>query len=330
MDELDLQLMRRIGVTPFLVWPHPLRSMRPSSLARSLKVSTDTVKRRLSAMQEVGVFHGVRVYPNPRLLGLRLATLHFTMGAAGRKRVSSEQVAEVPGVLGVCDLVGGGRTVDVAFHDDAGRDALRKELARLLGATASQLMDYPAPRPTRKLSRLDWRILQALRSAADSSPEEAARSLGVSVRTVKRRFDRMAEDGALDVIGLFNPGAIDGHLIVELLVHLVPGSRASDIAVVLNALRSRWFAQWSPPDGKLGHLALLTVARSAHELEGLRREAESLASVERCEVLVFDGALQDWNLLDAGIGQRAASPLAVAPPARKQVPAIVAARPRAR
>lgn len=304
MDGVDLQIMRRMGLAPFLTWPHPPASIKPAALARSLGTSTDTIKRRLAALRKAGVFHGTQVFPNPRLLGLRMASFHFRLGAAVRRLVPPGAVTKVPGVLGVFDMVGGDRCVDVAFADDGSRDVVRSELAGLLGAESSHFVDYASPAPT-AMTVLDWRIIQALRRAPETSLEEAADKLGVSLRTVKRRFDRMAKDGCLDVIGLWDPGAIQGHLLVDLVFHLAPEAGRPELAAVLNAFRSRWVGQWSPPDQRLGALTLVVVAGSSRELEDYRREGESLPFVERCEVLVLEAARENWEWLDQEIARRA-------------------------
>lgn len=304
VDEVDLQAMRRIGLAPFLVWPHPPQSVRPAALARELKVSSDTLKRRLAELRAAGVYHGTMVFPNPRLLGLRMASLHFRLGEEARRLVAPEAVIALPGVLGVFDMVGGDRCVDVAFEADAGRDALQDELSGLLGAASSHFVDYASPAPG-AMSPLDWRLVQALRAAPDTTLERAAQAVGVSQRTAKRRFDRMAREGCIDVVGLWDPGAIEGTLLVDLVFRLAPGAGPQDVPTILNAFRSRWVAQWSPPDRRLGHLTLVVVARSARELEDLRREGESLACVERCDALVLESARESWGWLDALVAQRA-------------------------
>lgn len=323
VDQLDLKIMRRMGVAPFLVWPHPPASIRPSALARAFQVSTDTVKRRLAAMAAAGVFHGTQVFPNPRLLGLRTASFHFRMGDTARRRILPSQVAQVGGVLGVFDMVGGDRCVDVAFADDSARERVRAELATLLGAPSSHFVDYATPRPANDLSPLDWRILRALRAKPGTTLETAAATCGVSVRTAKRRFDRMARDGALDVIGLFDPGAISGQLLVDLLFHLGPEAGKRELAAILNAFRSQWVAQWSPPDHGLGNLALVVVADSPREVEDLRREAESLTCVERCDALILEAAQENWDWVDAHIearGEPSATPPKTSEPPPVRLP----------
>lgn len=320
MDEIDLQLMRRIGLAPFLVWPHPPADLRPAALGRALKVSTDTVKRRLAALRKAGVYHGTMVFPNPALLGLRMASFHFRLGEAERRRVSPEAVAAVPGVLGVFDMVGGDRCIDVAFADRPARDRLLGELGDLLGARSSHFVDYAAPVPQGRMMPLDWRLLQALRVAPETTLEAAAKAVGVSVRTAKRRFDRMVGDGCLDVIGLFDPGALAGHLLVDLVFRLRDGGGKADVAQVLNTFRSRWVAQWSPPDHRLGHLTLVVLASSARELEDLRREGESLACVERCDALILESAREGWSWLDAEIARRTQAPASPGPTTLRVIP----------
>jgi DNA-binding Lrp family transcriptional regulator len=319
MDEVDLQAMRRIGLAPFLVWPHPPQSIRPAALARELKVSPDTIKRRLADLRAAGVYHGTLVFPNPRLLGLRMASLHFRLGEAARRLVPPEAVTAVPGVIGVFDMVGGDRCVDVAFGAESGRETLQGELSSLLGAASSHFVDYASPAPA-SMSPLDWRLVQALRTAPDTTLEQAAQAVGVSQRTAKRRFDRMAKEGCIDMVGLWDPGAMQGHLLVDLVFRLAQGAGPQDVPTILNAFRSRWVAQWSPPDRRLGHLTLVVVARSARELEDLRREGESLACVERCDALVLESARESWGWLDALVAQRAgAGQEAPAAPARRAV-----------
>lgn len=331
MEEVDLRIMRHMGLAPFLVWPHPPASLRPPAIARALKVSSDTVKRRLAAMRKAAVFHGTHVFPNPRLLGLRMASLHFQPVG---QRVPAQEIAAVPGVLGVFDMVGGDRCIDVAFGDGRPRPALEKDLVAVLGATPHHFVDYAAPVPQQELSRLDWRIVQALRSRPDTTLEQAADHIGLSLRTVKRRFDRMAKAGAIDVIGLFDPGAVKGHVVVDLLLHLQPGSGPADLAQVLNLFRTRWVAQWSPPDQRLGHIALVFVAASAREIEDLRREAESLACVRRCDALVVEGAREDWAWIDAQVARLAGdaplAPQAKRSEGRSSKPVVVTPKARSR
>lgn len=326
VDQLDLQIIRRMGIAPFLVWPHPPTSLRASELGRALKVSADTVKRRIAALSRSKIFHGTQVFPNPRLFGLRTASFHFAMSGSRRARVKPEAVAKVRGVLGVFDMVGGDRCVDLAYADEASLETIRTELSRLLEAESHHFVDYPMPRVSTHLSPLDWRILQALRARPSTTLEEAATALGLSLRTVKRRFDRMAKGGALDVIGLFDLGAVEGHLMVDLLFHLKPGAGREEVPKILNTFRSRWVGQWSPPDRSLGALALVVVARSARELEDLRREGESLSIVERCDALVLESAREDWDWIDLEIARRAgvhAPPGPNAPAVEAVVPALV-------
>jgi DNA-binding Lrp family transcriptional regulator len=315
INDLDLQLMRRIGLAPFLVWPHPPSSLRPAALARALHVSTDTVKRRLAAMEEAGVYRGTMVFPNPRLVGLETASFHFRAQGAATRRVRPERVLEVSGVLGVFDMVGGDRCVDLAFADTNAREAARSQLSSLFGAPSTHFVDYRTPVPSVSMAAMDWRVLASMRAQPNATPETAAAGLGVSARTVKRRFERMVKGGAVDVIGLFDPGAVKGYLLVDLLFYLREGAGAQELQALLGAFRSRWIAQWSPPDRRLGHLALVVVAESARELEDLRREGESLPFVERCEALIVESALESWGWIDAQVALRASEPTTARPPA---------------
>jgi DNA-binding Lrp family transcriptional regulator len=305
VDGIDLRIMRHMGISPFLAWPHPPSATRPAAVARALGVGVDTVKRRLAALREAGVYHGLQVAPNPLLVGYRVVTFHARAKDATAKAAAVRKLAGGPGIVGTVGMVGGDCCFDVAYRSDAERDALRARIAAAFGVDPVHFIAYPLPIPRVEPTPLDWRILQALRRDPAAGLDAVAKDLGVSARTVKRRHDRLAKGGAFDVVGVFDPGAVAGQFVAYLLVHFAPGSGPEEAPRVLNAFRERWLAQWTPPERELGHLALVTAVSSARELEELRREAESIPNVARCEALVLQDAAVDWGVIDREVEARA-------------------------
>ena len=64
----------------------------------------------------------------------------------------------------------------------------------------------------RQPTRLDWRIIHALRGRATRPLADVAAELGVSVRTVSRRYERMWADGMIDTVARLNTGNVPGQI----------------------------------------------------------------------------------------------------------------------
>lgn len=327
MDELDLGILQRIGGAPFMVWPHPPESTTPAALAKSLRVSKETVRRRLAELQAAGVLNGRVLVPNYRALGLNCCTVHFRARDAGRKSDAVPKVAALDGVLAAFDMLGPDLCVDLCFRDEGDRAAKVQAIAKLLGGGATSLfLDVPLPALAKPLTPLDWRIVQAHLADFDRSPEAVGAELGVSGRTVKRRLAALVAGGAVDVVGNIDPGRIAGHFLAYLLVRLRPGAGRTEAQAVQRAFRRRWLAQWSPPERDLADVVIITVADSAGAADALRREAMTIPVVASADVLILSGVASQPAWLLAAVAERAASP--GPPKAKAAEPRLVVPRRR--
>jgi len=68
---------------------------------------------------------------------------------------------------------------------------------------------------------------------------DVAVEVGVSLRTVRRRFDRMAGEGSFFVVPAIDPGKAPGILLYELLFYLKPDAAESVPGQVLRILDER-------------------------------------------------------------------------------------------
>lgn len=327
MDELDLEILQRIGAAPFLVWPHPPAGTTTAGLARALGVSKETIRRRLSALASSGVLMGRSVAPNYRALGWNCCTVHFRTEDAQRKATALAEVAALDGVLAVFDMLGPDVCVDICFEDEADRRRKVAAMQERIGpCSVSLFLDVPLPAVEKAPSALDWRIIEALLADATRQPEDVAKDLHVSARTVKRRVAAMHASGAIDVVGNVDPSRFVGHFLAYLLVRLHPGSGRADATRVVHAFRRRWVAQWSPPDRDLADVVIVALVTSSGAADDLRKEAMSMAEVARAEVLILSRVESRPAWLASAIAQRAtmgdgqvvrpAAPIARAPSER--------------
>jgi len=306
MDALDVRIVRQLGIQPFAMWPHHPDELKPSALAKRLDVSVDAVKDRLRRMEREGVLHGYEIYPNFRHADFEVSSYHFRLTDEGKRARAAQDAEKVDGVLGITGFLGTDVCVDICYQSPQELQRRMSLLSRLMAdAPPNTFFDYPLPPVHRDLSPLDWRILQALRGNARRSLEEVAEAIGVSARTVKRRFERMAKEGAFDVVAKFDPGALRGYTFFLLMVSLRRGSNERELKAILNTFADRWFFSWTPPGAANANLYVTMLSPSFGDVESLRREAETIAGVARAECLVPVEMRMNAAWIDRLIAERA-------------------------
>lgn len=275
------------------------------SIAKRLGLSPETVKERVRRMESEGVLVGFEAYPNPRHLGMGLASYLFRVPAKVRRNQILDDTTNVEGVTCCMTFVGQAVCTDIAHHgpDDLARKV--KVLGRLMGdAKPFAMQEYPFPPVARALSELDWRIVQCLRGQGRVPLDEVASDLGVSTRTVKRHYDRMIADGSLDIIARVFPfravGVTPFVLHIALEKHVDVAGRAAIVA----AFEDNWFYQYSPHDAQFPCVTLQMTSKSAAEQEELRLTAESLPGVDHAETLIPTDMRGSEDWLDEGVAAR--------------------------
>jgi hypothetical protein len=78
--------------------------------------------------------------------------------------------------------------------------------------------NIPFPECQTKISATDWRILRSLQGNPRRSHVSIAQEIGLSVRTVARRLQRMVRAKALFAMCSLNPNMLDGTILGNLMV----------------------------------------------------------------------------------------------------------------
>ncbi len=315
MDALDVGIVRELGIMPFAVWPHAPEGLRPSALAKRFGVSIDAVKDRIRRLESEGVLKGSEIYPNFRHFGLDVTSYRFRLPDEGKRARATRDAETVDGVFSVTAFMGSDVCVDICHTDPTELQRRMSLLSRLMDDAAPRsFFGYALPPVARALSPLDWRIIQALRGHARRSLDEVAEAVGVSARTVKRRFDRMAKEGAFDIVAVFDPGALRGYTFFLLMASLRAPAGEREVRAVLSAFADRWFVSWTPPGVSEASLYIALLAPSVGEVEALRREAETISCVTRAECLIPVDLRTNGVWIDRMIAERAAIRTRAAPP----------------
>jgi DNA-binding Lrp family transcriptional regulator len=310
VDALDVRIVRTMGIRPYERWPKSPDVLKPAHIARTLGVTVDTVKDRIRRMEAAGVIAGYQVMPNLRHLGLTGAAFLFRVPAMEAKDRVVDEAQTTEGLLELHDFQGPAMCVDLVYSSP---EALQGRLDALAKSTgdAAPLKFYdrdmpPAPRP---LTRLDWRILRAMRGRARAPLADIAAEVGVSARTAKRHHDRMAAEGAFFTYPLLDPSKAPGMVMFELLFWLRADAGRGTANRILKAFDDRQVYSYVPASPPLGSFDLLLFADSVAQVDALRRQGEAIEGVARCEAWMFRGFHDRSAWLDRAIEERAEASL---------------------
>lgn len=292
MDALDLRILATMGSSE---WPpdaqHP-DALKPSHIAKVLGVTQETVKDRLRKMERTGVLNGYDAYPNLRHLGLEATAYIFHAQEAAKPGIV-DKAKHVDGVVGTADFLGPFFLIVFAHRTDA--DARRRLalLSAITGDAAPRIIFRTAmPAVERPLTNLDWRIVHALRRRALRPTAEAAREVGVSQRTVKRRVDRMVSEGSLFFAPLAELSRVTGIIPFDLFCVLDPSAGKAPVNALRATFKERLLGSYTFSTDTVHYANHTVFADSMAEIEDLQRKAAGLPGVLRVHVAINKGTTE--------------------------------------
>lgn len=304
MDALDLKIVREMGIRPYSPKPQDVAAASDAAIAKRLAVDLKTVKARVAKMEETGFIHAYEIVPNLGHFGLRADAYLFKIADADAKTGVLERVAGIGGILEVHDFLGAEACVDMAY---ATSDELASKLKLASDITRdpapTRFYDRPLPKVARQLSPLDWRIVAALRGRANRPLAEVAEALHVSLKTVRRRFDRMVEEGSIFIVPMLNPAKASGLVLFELLIYTNPDAPASTLRETLHALDDHHVYHYVPTSRSLGNFDVLLFAGSTGQIQELRERARRVPGVARVDPLLFQGWFDHSGWMDERIAR---------------------------
>lgn len=305
MDALDLKIVRTMGIRPYGGRPQDPEVFKPSYIAKHVGIEPETVKARLARMEEAGFIRFYQLFPNFNHLGIN-ASAHLFKVADDDKKVRAIQKAElIDGLVEIHNFIGSEMCVDVSYRTS--RDLGKKlRLLREFTGDMTPLCFYERhmPQVGRELTPLDWRILKAFRYKAKHPIAEIADEVGVSARTVRRHYGRMAQEGSFFLTLATDPGKALGVILYELLFYTTPDSDPSIVQRILDLYDDRYVYHFVPASAALGNFDLLLFAESTGEIEEMRQQGRDIPGVAKVESLVFSSWEEYTDWIDAAIEER--------------------------
>lgn len=305
MDGVDVRILRVMGVRPYDRRPKDPELLRAPRIARELGTTVNTVKDRVGRMETAGVIAGYQIVPNFHHLRLQAGAHKFKIVDEKRKDEAVRVARSLDGILEVHDFLGPSLCVDFAYHDATSQGEKVRALSEASGDTDPiRFYERAMPPVGRQLSRLDWRIIKALRWQANRPLSDVADELGVALRTVRRHYDRMWAEGSFFVVPLVDPSKASGLFMFDLICELAPLGKQEAIRQLLRTFDDRHVYGFEPAPGSTAGFDMLLFASTSADLEAARREAAAVPGVVRAEANLFRAFLDESRWLDAAIAEQ--------------------------
>ncbi len=273
--------------------------LNATRIAKRLQVGRARVAARLKAWSSSGFLSRYEVWLNPALYGWRGAWLNLRVDHPRSKPELLTRLALVDGVLGGMELLGEWVGVGVVTPDDVTLDRTVRLLRGFPGVREVEPpIAWRVPAPARTLTPLDVRIVQALRERPTATLREIARRVGVSTRTMTRRYGELIDGWAVWFVPAYDFRAI-GTPVVSVVVALRPGA---DPDAVARRLRGRYPLTLEFRDAGveteaqgLGRAFVVLLASAAHldELDHTVAAIDGVAGVEST-VMVRILSFPEW------------------------------------
>lgn len=286
-DELDfaiLQAMYRNGAVNLAGIDPRLNATR---VAKTLRIGRSRVAARLRWWRESGFLRKYAVWPNPAHLGWLGAGSSVRVDHPRTKPGLFERLALIDGVVSGLDFVGEWIGVSLVAPD---RRAIERRLELIRHFAGVREVDPPqwwrVPEPKQPLTPLELRIVMALRAQPTAALSAIARQVGISTRTMTRRYTRLLEDWSVWFVPVFDFTAFPVP-IVAVTAQLREGADGGAVGRVirehfpltLGSASSVVGPEWTPGNYALFFVALPSAAR-LDELQRVTESAEGVVGAE--------------------------------------------------
>jgi DNA-binding Lrp family transcriptional regulator len=285
VDELDFKILKEL----FAGDTDSFRSDRASvdEIARRLGTHRNTVSARIKKLTQRQIFLPMTVEIDPGRLGMVGARVFMEVPPQRRTAETRDDVFHLEGVFGVLAYHDGWDIV--LYGEDEASLASKVEVARALtGARRVSWelhtsRDYPQEQQVR-ITPLDARLIAALLRDARSSFGALAKEVGVTARTLERRYRRLKQE---EVISMLPTGtaAVKGMIMgyVTAQVPEEPGARIHTVRRMMELLPNHFVRNVATR----GRIHLFLYGSSLADLEEQVSQARKIPGMDSLTFRIF-------------------------------------------
>jgi len=213
-EALDMDLLREMyrggavniaGIDPRL---------NATRIAKRLRVGRARVAARLRAWTASGLLVRYEVWLNPALIGWRGAAVNIRVEHPRVKAAVFHRLGMIDGAVMAMEFLGEWITLALVAPDAAALERRASLIRGLAGVKdVEPPIHWPVLEPQRRLTALDIRIVRALRERPTATLSDAAHRVGISTRTMTRRYSALVDDWAVWFVPIFDFRAISSPLV---------------------------------------------------------------------------------------------------------------------
>jgi DNA-binding Lrp family transcriptional regulator len=217
-DRLDVRIIRELTQAQELLAGRPGLPGSYRQIARKVGAHSGTVRNRLLRMYRAGVLTGFSTYPNPNLLGIQVFAYAFDVGVDVPKPEVVGQLRRLDGVAFLHDFHGPAVGMVFACAPGEPAEARMAEINRIADAVPWRVTPVDFPPGPEGLTDSDRVFVRRLLRGGFRTYADLAAELGLSLRTVKRRFARLTDCWAVFSLPTIDYRAISGSVPADLQV----------------------------------------------------------------------------------------------------------------
>ena len=305
MDAVDIKILRIMGLRPYSHEPQNIKVFKPSYIAEKIGLDQKTIKTRIKRMEKAGIISFYQIYPNYRYLNVNGAGYLFQVKDEVQKPKVIKLIENIAGLTEVHNFLGKDLCVDLTYHTNNDLSKKLHILSEFIGdAKPTPFYHRYMPAINRKLSLLDWRILKALRYNALRPLDKVAAQVKVSLKTVKRRLERMGREGSFFINPALDLSKAKGLILFELLIYTNQHADNITIQSILNTTENHYVYHYLPASQTLGNFDMILFAESAADIGQLRQAVCKIKGVEKANALILQGWSDFTGWIDSAMQEK--------------------------
>jgi len=276
MDEIDVKILK-------LLWEDG--RMPTYLIAKQVGLSNAAVYKRLKGMMERGELLGFSILLNSDKI---LNSAVISIRARRKREEVMEILSELSGVMHIVAGFGGRYYVEFWYSDELELRDKVNYIKRLTGAYRIEIYKHKKVEEAR-IHPLDWKILLALKDDARQSFTELSKKIGLSSKTISRRWKRLREEDVCKAYPIVNRPSTKEIFWFSLFIETDEPTLEPKIRRMTNLWRTSIFA--NPP-----MVYGVFYGRTIQEVDEIMENIVSMRGVKRVfyEIIVEERFIVDY------------------------------------
>lgn len=278
LDSIDLKILNLLGKNSRLSY---------RNIARTVGLTTKSVKSRVDKMISAKVIERFIVLVDPSILGYK-TTCTFTLKRNVVNKDLIDRISLVGDVQYKFHVLGGaiGFSIVVREGSEDKIELLLKSLQPAILGVAIQNPIYSTKTISYNLTKTDYHIIKQLVQNPRMEISEIGKAISISVKTVRRRLDKMQNNHILEFTILPNPHAMKGQITYFLEVKVESSRLYRAVAEKIFSELHNHIILSSILHDQVERIGLILASEDVFKIEFIRSQIESFNGVKEANVFL--------------------------------------------